>query len=94
MFTEKDVKYTANLSRIHLTNEEIAKLTKNLEDVLQYIKKLEKLDVANVEPTSHALPLKNVYRDDIATPSLSQDEVMKLTKEKHHGSFKVPKVIE
>ena len=64
MISEKDVKYIAHLARINLKDEEIKPLTKNLEDILTYIGKLEKLDTSKVEPTSHVLPLKNVYRED------------------------------
>ena len=94
MITPKDVKYIASLSRIHLRDEEIEELTKNLENILHYIAKLEKLDVSKVEPTSHVLPLKNVFREDKVKPSLTQEEALKIAVDKHHGAFKVPKVIE
>lgn len=91
--TPADVKYIASLSRIHLRDEEIAGLTKNLEDILGYVRKLEKLDVRDVTPTSHVLPLKNVYRKDDVQPSLPQEEALKFAVERQNGSFKVPKVI-
>lgn len=94
MITPKDVKYIANLSRIHLRDEEVAELTKSLENILHHIAILEKLDVSKVEPTSHVLPLKNVFREDQVKPSLTQEEAMKFAIEKHHGAYKVPKVIE
>ncbi len=91
--TKEDVQYIASLSRIHLQGGEIERLTKNLEDILHYVHKLEKLDVRAVEPTSHVLPLKNVYREDEIRPSLTQAEVMKVAAAQHNGFFKVPKVI-
>ena len=91
--TEKDVQYVASLSRIHLRREEVEHLTKDLESILQYVHKLEKLDVGGVEPTSHVLPLRNVYRDDLVRPSLEQHEALMVATQKHNGSFKVPKVI-
>ncbi len=94
MISENDVKHIASLARIHLEQDEIKKLTKDLESILQYVTKLEKLDVSNVEPTSHAIEFKNVFREDKVTPSLKQEEVMKIAVEHHKGSFKVPKVIE
>ena len=94
MISENDVKYIASLARIHLETEEIQKLTRNLEDILRYINKLEEQDVTDVKPTSHALPLENVYREDAVKPSLEHTEVMKLAVERHQGCFKVPKVIE
>ena len=94
MITDKDVKYIANLARIHLQDEEAKHLTKDLESILGYIDKLTKLDVTNIKPTSHVLPLKNVYREEKIQPSLTQEEAMKFSVEQHNGSYKVPKVIE
>ena len=94
MISEADVKYIASLSRIHLKETEIKDLTKSLESILHYVRLLEKLDVQKIPPTSHVLPLKNVYREDVVTASLPHSEVMKIAADKHEGSFKVPKVIE
>ena len=93
MVSEKDVRHIGNLARIHLRDEEVAPLTKNLEDILAYVKKLENLDVANVEPTSHVLPLKNVYREDEIKPSVNRDVLLKTSVKELNGSFQVPKVI-
>lgn len=94
MITEKDVHYIASLSRIHLKENEAKDLTKDLENILDYVKKLENLDVSTVEPTAHVLPLTNVFREDQPHESLSQDAALKFAVEKKEGSFKVPKVIE
>ena len=94
MITEKDLQYIASLSRIHLKIEEAQSLTKNLEQILEYVTKLQKLDVSSVEPTSHVLPLENVFRDDEIKPSLNQADVLQFAVDKHRGFFKVPKVIE
>jgi aspartyl-tRNA(Asn)/glutamyl-tRNA(Gln) amidotransferase subunit C len=94
MITKKDVQYIAHLSRIHLTDEETEKLTTTLEDILGYIEKLNKLNVSAVKPTSHVLPLKNVFRKDLARPSLPQAQAIKSSPSSYKGSFKVPQVIE
>ena len=94
MLSKDDTQYIAHLSRIHLKDKEIDRLSKDLGDILSYIEKLNELDVSKIKPTSHVLPLKNVYRKDVVTPSLSQEDVMKFAKEPLEGSFKVPKVIE
>ena len=94
MITENEVKHIASLARIHLEQDEIQGLTKNLENILQYMAKLEKLDVTKVEPTSHVMGLKNVFREDKITSSLKQEDVMKIAVEHYKNSFKVPKVIE
>jgi aspartyl-tRNA(Asn)/glutamyl-tRNA(Gln) amidotransferase subunit C len=92
--TEKDVQYIASLSRIHLKPEEVASLQKDLEGILEYVAKLDKLDVKNISPTSHVLPVKNVFREDVVKPSLKPTETMQFAVEHHEGSYKVPKVIE
>ncbi len=94
VFSDQDVNYLGRLARIYLSQEEIVSLTKNLGGILQYIEKLEKLNVSGIQPTSHVLPLQNVYREDQVLPSLSQEDVMKMAVSPHHGFFKVPQVIE
>jgi len=94
MITKKDVQYIAHLSRIHLAENEADSLTKTLEDILTYIEKLKKLNVENVKPTSHVLPLENVFRKDNVRESLPNDAVMNMAVEEYKGFFKVPQVIE
>ena len=94
MISENDVKYVAGLARIHLRDDEVDHLTKDLENILHYIHKLDTLDVAETQPTSHVLPLKNVHREDKVRPSLTQQETLKISVEQQEGAFKVPKVIE
>ena len=94
MLSKDIVRHIAHLARIHLEDHEVTPLTKDLESILHYVKKLEKLDVKNVKPTSHVLPLQNVFREDVVRPSLKQEDVMKISVSNHKGSFKVPQVIE
>ncbi|MFA5088350.1 MAG: Asp-tRNA(Asn)/Glu-tRNA(Gln) amidotransferase subunit GatC [Candidatus Omnitrophota bacterium] len=94
MITKEDVKYIASLSRMHLSEEEIALLTKNLEDILLYVALLKKADISRVQPTSHVFPLKNVFREDEPKPSLSQKDALQISTAKRDGFFEVPKVIE
>ncbi len=94
MISKKDIEYVAALSRIQLKSEEVNSLTADLERILQYVNKLNTLDVSGIDPTTHVAPLQNVYRDDTVQPSLSQEETLKISVEQHQGAFKVPKVIE
>ena len=94
MLSKDEVKNIAHLARINLKEEEVVRLIKDLESILHYVAKLEKLNVKNVKPTSHVLPLKNVYREDVVRPSLKHDEVMNMAIAHQNGSFKVPQVIE
>ena len=88
------VKYIAHLSRIKLTEKELEKFVPQLENILAYVEKLNKVDIQNIEPTSHVLPLKNVYREDKIKKSPDVEEVLKIAPGRHENFFKVPRVIE
>lgn len=84
-----DVAHVAKLANLKLTPEEIKKFESQLSSILDYIGQLNKVDTKDVEPTSQVTGLENVTRDDNPSPSLSQEEVLKNTKSKHNGMFKV-----
>ena len=92
--TEIDVKYVAHLARLALTPEEEQKLGAQLGQILGYIEKLKELDVTNVEPTAHAVPLVNVTRPDELRPSLPHDEAVRNAPAEANGLFIVPKIVE
>ncbi len=91
---EIDVKYVAHLARIALTSDEEKKIGSQLGHILGYIEKLRELDVANVEPTAHAVPLVNVTRADEIRPSLPHDEALLNAPRQAGGLFMVPKIVE
>lgn len=88
------VKYTANLANIGLSDEELGHFTGQLDRILAYVDKLNTLNVANLAPTSHALEMKNVYREDVVKKSLPVSEVIKNAPDKKNNLFQVPKIIE
>ncbi|MBL7085144.1 MAG: Asp-tRNA(Asn)/Glu-tRNA(Gln) amidotransferase subunit GatC [Candidatus Omnitrophica bacterium] len=89
-----DIEYVAKLARIDLSAQEKKKLGKQLGDILTYIEKLKELNVEEVEPMSHVLPLKNVFRQDKVRPSLPKDKVLGNAPDAEGDSFGVPRVIE
>lgn len=91
---ELDVKYVAHLARLALTPEEEKKLGAQLGNILGYIEKLRELDVTNVEPTAHAVPLVNVTRPDEVHPSLPHAEALRNAPRQANGLFIVPKIVE
>ncbi len=91
---KETVKYTADLARIELSEKELEHFTGQLDRILAYVDKLSMLDVSGLEPASHVLEMKNVYREDIVKSSLTADEVMKNAPSKQNNLFKVPKIIE
>ena len=91
---EIDVKYVAHLARIALTPDEEKKLGAQLGNILGYIEKLRELDVSQIEPTAHAVPLVNISRADETTASLSQAEALRNAPRQANGLFIVPKIVE
>ena len=89
-----DIKYVAHLARISLTPDEEKKIGAQLGHILGYIEKLSELDVTNVEPTAHAVPMVNVTRVDEVHPSLSHEEALRNAPRQAGGLFVVPKIVE
>ncbi len=89
-----DVGYIANLARIELTKLQAQSFSEQIGDIISYIEKLNEVDTEGCEPTTHPLPLKNVFREDLVKESLPVDEALSNAPAKSKGSFKVPKVIE
>jgi aspartyl-tRNA(Asn)/glutamyl-tRNA(Gln) amidotransferase subunit C len=89
-----DIKYVAHLARIALTPDEEIKLSAQLGGILGYIEKLKELDVSNVEPTAHAVPMVNVTRADEIRPPLPHEEAMRNAPRQANGLFIVPKIVE
>lgn len=92
--SQETVDYVANLSRIALSPEELKKLSRQLEAVLEHIDRLNELDTADIPPTSHILPLQNVVRPDVPTASLPVDKALANAPDRRGAFFGVPKVIE
>jgi aspartyl-tRNA(Asn)/glutamyl-tRNA(Gln) amidotransferase subunit C len=91
--TVEQVEQVAKLARLELPPDRIAKLTGQLESILEYVAKIGEVDMHEVEPIAHALPLHNVLRDDVVEPSLSLEKVLQNAPESDGPFFKVPKVI-
>ena len=92
--SKEDVKYIAALARMDVPEVKLEGFTKTLGEILQYVEQLKSLDVDNVKPTSHAVPVGNVWRPDVVKPSLTNQEALAIAVEAKDGCFKVPLVIE
>jgi aspartyl-tRNA(Asn)/glutamyl-tRNA(Gln) amidotransferase subunit C len=91
--TIEQVRDVAKLARLEIPPERLARLTGQLESILEYVAKIGEVDMTGVEPIAHALPLHNVLRDDVVEPSLSLEKVLQNAPETDGPFFKVPKVI-
>ena len=91
--TPEDVAHVANLARLEVTPEELERFSAQLSSVLLHIETIRRLDITDVPPTSHAVPLTNVLRPDVVRPSLVRDEVLAMAPEAEDGRFKVPRIL-
>ena len=87
------VRKVAVLARLALDEQSLQRFAPQLESILEYDRHLDEVDVAQVEPLAHALPVSNVLREDVAEPSLRLDQVLQNAPETDGPFFKVPKVI-
>jgi len=92
--SKETVEYVAHLARIDLQPKELEKLSRQLQDILNFIDTLKKLDIKDIAPTSHILPLSNVLREDAPKESLPSAKALSNAPSPQGNFFGVPKVIE
>jgi len=91
--TKNDVEHIAKLAKLEIKDEEINEFTSQLNQVLEYVDKLNELDTEHVEPLSHPVEGNNVFRKDILKDSIPTEDALKNSASKTEEYFKVPKVI-
>jgi aspartyl-tRNA(Asn)/glutamyl-tRNA(Gln) amidotransferase subunit C len=91
--TPEAVTHVARLARLTLSESEVALFTRQLNDILKYVEKLQELDTTDVHPMAHVLELHNAFREDEIQPSLSVEESLQNAPQKEQGAFAVPRVI-
>ena len=91
--SKQDVEHVAMLARLEFSQEQLEAFTKQLNDILGYIEKLNELDTGDVEPTAHVLPLHNVTREDISRDYFDNETALRNAPDKKDGMFRVPKIV-
>jgi aspartyl-tRNA(Asn)/glutamyl-tRNA(Gln) amidotransferase subunit C len=94
VISREDVEHVARLARLHLSDDELTRIQAQLTGILGYIDKLRALDVDGVEPTTHAVPLVNVMRDDEIRPCLPREEMLANAPDPSGDFFRVPRILE
>ena len=89
-----DIDKVARLARLELSQAEKEIFGKQLDQILEHMEQLNRLDTKGIEPTSHAIPVYNAFREDEARPSYPKEEVLGIGPEEEEGHFKVPRIIE
>ena len=95
--SRQDVEHVATLARLELTDEEVATFGEQLGRILAHAARVTALDTEGVPPTSHPLPLSNVFRPDVVgapAPCLSQKEALANAPLAEAGHFRVPRILE
>jgi len=92
--SEQDIKTVASLSRLRIREEEKDDVLFQLNKILTYVENLQSLDTTNIEPTTYALPMQNVFREDVVKPSLDKELALSTAPLQEDGYFKVPRVLE
>jgi aspartyl-tRNA(Asn)/glutamyl-tRNA(Gln) amidotransferase subunit C len=93
MIDREQVLKVAHLARLELTPEEEVQFTTQLSDILDYIQQLSELDVTNVLPTTRAIDISNVTREDELQPYLDREAILNSAPEQEGEFFKVPKIL-
>ena len=91
--SKEDVAHVADLARLTLTDEELDAFTGQLADVLDHAADLEALDLADVEPMTHPLPMRNVLRPDVGGETRDRAEVRACAPSVEDEQFRVPPVL-
>jgi aspartyl-tRNA(Asn)/glutamyl-tRNA(Gln) amidotransferase subunit C len=92
--TMQEVEQVARLARLTLSDAEKERMRRELDGILSYIDKLRALDTEGVPPTSHAVPMTNVMREDEPVPSLPQEDMLANAPDRNGDFFRVPRIIE
>ncbi len=92
--SDLDVAYVARLARINLTEDDEKIFQKQLDDVLKYVEKLRKVNVSDIDPAGHALPVFNVFRDDAPRDWFTAEQALSNAPRQANSLFVVPKVVE
>ncbi|WP_320677533.1 Asp-tRNA(Asn)/Glu-tRNA(Gln) amidotransferase subunit GatC [Prochlorococcus sp. MIT 1300] len=91
--TSADVRKVANLARLNLPEKSIDRYTGQLEKILEYIAQLEKIDTTDVEPTTRAVEVVNISREDSVTPTPVREQILDLAPQREGDFFRVPRIL-
>lgn len=90
----KEVEHVAQLARLRFDEAQLDMFMHQMNNILEYFDKLQDLDTSDIEPTSHAVVMNNIFRDDEEEKLFNRNLMLENAPEKEKGCFKVPKIIE
>jgi aspartyl-tRNA(Asn)/glutamyl-tRNA(Gln) amidotransferase subunit C len=89
----EEVRELAVLARLELSDQEIERMTGDLDAILGYVDALKDLDTAAVEPMTHAVPFDCPLRDDVVGVSLPVEEALQNAPRREASFFQVPRIV-
>jgi aspartyl-tRNA(Asn)/glutamyl-tRNA(Gln) amidotransferase subunit C len=92
--SREEVAHLARLSRLAVTEQELDTFAGQLDVILQAVARVGEVAAADIPPTSHAVPLTNVLRDDVVIPCLPRDEALAGAPDAEDGRFRVPRILD
>jgi aspartyl-tRNA(Asn)/glutamyl-tRNA(Gln) amidotransferase subunit C len=93
MITREDVEHISWLASIKITDEEKDEFVGQFNSILEYFHQLDEVETEGIEPTYRVVDLANVFREDITSKSLSQEEALKNAPRRENGYFKSPRIV-
>ena len=94
MISREDVEHVARLARLARTPDELETMRTQLNAILVHIDALKAVDTTGVEPTSHAVPVVNVFREDEPRPPFPVEDMLRNAPDRAGNFFRVPRIIE
>ncbi|MEI9907587.1 MAG: Asp-tRNA(Asn)/Glu-tRNA(Gln) amidotransferase subunit GatC [Actinomycetota bacterium] len=91
--SREEVANLARLARIEMTDQELDHLSSEMDVILTAVARVQEVAGADVAPTSHPLPLRNVTREDVVVPSLTPEQALSGAPAKEDGRFRVPQIL-
>lgn len=92
--TRDQIEHLAQLAHLHLTVEELDRVSGELDVILNSVAKVQEVATEDVLATSHPIALSNVFRDDVVRGVLEQDQVLSNAPDAEDGHFKVPAILD
>lgn len=91
--SDQEVRHVAHLARLAIPEQQVHAYAQQLQGILEYVAKIGEVHIEGVQPTAHAIHIRNVFREDMVGPSLSLEQVLQNAPDADPPFFRVPKIL-